>query len=112
MQTINHQELQNMLNDDEELLVINVLPEKSFREHHIPGSENIPVDQDDFVQNVESRAEGRDQQIVVYCANTECDASSRAARKLEDAGFVSVFDFEGGIEAWEQEMHRVATGAE
>lgn len=112
MQTINHEELEDMLNQYEDLLLINVLSNEAFREHHVPGSVNIPVEDDDFVSQVESLAESKEQPVVVYCANTECDASPRAASKLVDAGFSNVYDFAGGIEEWEQAKHRVATGVE
>lgn len=110
MRAINTDQLKSMLDKNKDVLVINVLPPEHFREHHIPDSMNIPVQDDDFVEQVESAASSKDQKIVVYCANTECDASPKAARKLEDAGFTNICDYEGGMEEWEQADQPVATG--
>jgi rhodanese-related sulfurtransferase len=111
MQTIDTDQLKAMIDANEDLLVINVLSEDDFREHHIPQSVNIPVEEGDFVDEVERHVDSKDQEIVVYCANTQCDASPKAARKLEDAGFTNVYDYEGGIEEWEQANQPVATGS-
>lgn len=112
MRSITLPELKTAREADEELLIINVLPPESFHQHHIPGSENFPVEDDDFIDQVEAHVQDKAQPIVVYCADTECDASPRAAVKLENAGFTNVFDFTGGMEEWEQANLRVATGVE
>jgi len=40
--------------------------------------------------------------VVVYCANAECDASPKAAERLEEAGFTDVVDYQGGTQSWEE----------
>lgn len=110
MQTIDIEQLRDKMSKNDDLLLINVLSKEDFREHHIPNSVNIPVEQDDFVEQVQGHSEGKNQEIVVYCANTSCDASPKAASKLEDAGFTNVYDFEGGIEEWEAAKQPVETG--
>ena len=55
---------------------------------------------DDFVSTVDKVVADRTRAVVVYCANKECDASPKAAQKLEEAGFTQVFDYEGGTEDW------------
>lgn len=86
--------------EHEDFVLINVLPREKFNERHIRTSINIPVGSDDFVEQVESVAGGKDRKIVVYCANFDCDASPKAARKLEEAGFSKIYDYEGGTEDW------------
>lgn len=101
MRTIDRDELKRMNETDhEDFVLINVLPRAAFNEQHIRTSINIPVDADDFADRVESVVGGRNRKIVVYCANHACDASPKAARKLEDAGFSRVYDYEGGTEDW------------
>lgn len=101
MQTIDRDELKRMNETDhEDFVLINVLPREAFNEKHIRTSINIPVDSDDFSGKVESVAGGKHRKIVVYCANSDCDASPKAARKLEEAGFDKVYDYEGGTEDW------------
>lgn len=102
MQAINAEDLQDMMSsqNDNDILVINVLTPDSFHNTHISGSINVPLDDEDFTEEVEKIAGGKERMIVVHCASRECDASAKAARKLEDAGFTNIYDFEGGISEW------------
>jgi len=100
MKTITAHDLRRRLDQDHRPLVVDVLPADHYASEHVPGATNVPLGRDDFIESVEDVAEGRDQSIVVYCANTECDLSPKAARALENAGFQDVSDFEGGIEEW------------
>jgi rhodanese-related sulfurtransferase len=86
--------------EHEDFVLINVLPREKFNERHIRTSINIPVAEDDFTGRVESVAGSKERKIVVYCASFDCDASPKAARKLEQAGFSKVYDYEGGTEDW------------
>ncbi|MWJ28552.1 rhodanese-like domain-containing protein [Halomonas sediminis] len=86
--------------EHEDFVLINVLPRDAFNKQHIRTSINIPVKDDDFVEKVEDVAGGKDRKVVVYCANFDCDASPKAAKKLEEAGFTQVYDYEGGTEDW------------
>lgn len=111
MKTINAQQLESMMNADDDLVVVNVLPKKMFDNEHIPETINIPVAEDDFVQQVEDAVESKSDDIVVYCADEECSASPKAAQKLEEAGFTSVYDFEGGMKEWNESGREVAQKA-
>lgn len=80
---------------------IDVLPPEHFATRHIAGSDNVPLGSHDFPDKVEQLTGNRERTVVVYCAGPSCDASAIAARRLEEAGFRDVADFEGGIEAWD-----------
>ncbi len=105
MKRIDAEQLAQMRAENDELKVINVLAPEQFQKRHIPESENIPVDNENFVEQVERASGGRDQPIVVYCASEECDASEKAAQKLERSGFGQVYDFSGGVQAWQDTGH-------
>jgi rhodanese-related sulfurtransferase len=77
-----------------------VLPEDNFNEKHIRTSINIPHEDKQFTEMVEKVAGSKDRKIVVYCASFDCDASKKAAEKLEKAGFDRVYDYEGGTKDW------------
>lgn len=100
MKTMNAHELKRWLDQDKDFTLINVLGEEDFERAHIPGSRNVPVDRDDFERQIERMAGSKDETIVVYCASHDCEASPKAARKLDEAGFREVYDFEGGIKSW------------
>lgn len=76
--------------------VINVLSPKTYADAHIKGSMNIPLKQ------LRTRAGqfDKDQTLVVYCASSTCDASHKAAKILNRAGFHNVFVYEGGMKDW------------
>lgn len=103
MERIDTKRLEVMMQRDDDLAVVNALPEESAREAHIRGTPNISVERDDFVDRVAEVAGGTDQAVVVYCASAECSVSEKAANKLEENGFERVYDYVGGVKAWERE---------
>jgi len=100
MQTLNRKQLKDMLDKHEDIAFINVLHREDFNREHIPGSVNVPYDESDFAQKVEQIAGSKQRPVVVYCASKECNASDKAAEKLEKAGFSKVYDYEGGTADW------------
>lgn len=108
MQTVDTDTLKRWREDpDRELTVVNVLPAEEFAKAAIPGSRSVPVSGSRFTERVEEVAGDRTSTVVVYCAGPECDASPRAARELEQAGFEDVYDYEGGMERWLSAGNRV-----
>lgn len=101
MNTITKSELEEMMKGNEDVLIVNVLPEEYFRKKHIPGSINIPLkDNESLAKEVEARATSKDQRVVLYCAKTDCDLSEKAYRKLEEAGFSKLADYSEGTKGW------------
>ena len=102
MKTIDRTQLQTWLQEGRELTLVEVLDEAAFEQYHLPGAINVPVSDNDFEQNVEQAVPDKTRPVVVYCANTKCDASPRAARKLEAAGYTDVIDYEAGKDDWKE----------
>ncbi len=95
--------------EEKDIRVVDVLAEDHFEKEHIPGAVNIPVGK------IEKYAEdklGKDDLIVVYCANRDCQASPKAAGKLEDAGFKHIFDYEDGLADYKEAGLPLAGGAQ
>ena len=111
MQTISHEELSNKLAINSDMLLVNVLPEDKV-DLTVPGSINIPYNAENFTKEVEEAANGKDKEVVVFCANEQCTASDDAAEKLESVGFSNVSDFKGGIKEWEEGGHDLKSGKE
>ncbi len=109
MQNVSKSQLRQWIDNKQDMLLIDVLPRESFNKQHITGSVSVPLKNNpNFVQDVEVRANSKDQRIVVYCANLQCDASQQAASKLENAGFTNVCRFEEGVEGWFSEVNAAA----
>jgi rhodanese-related sulfurtransferase len=110
MKSLSTEDLRLMIANNQDFVLINVLPEETFRDQHIPDSINIPQDQDNFADQVETAAGGKGAKIVVYCGSFDCDASTKAARKLDEAGFTDVYDYEGGVKAWRESGLMIEAG--
>lgn len=92
--------LKQMMTENPHLIVINVLDESEYDKAHIPGTTNIPLSRDDFVPAVKALVGNTDRRVIVYCSSSDCEASPKAARELENAGFKDVMDFEAGMAGW------------
>jgi len=102
MQSITRDELKRRLDKDRNVKVIEVLPPEEFGTFHLPGAVNVPLMSDDFEQRIRNVAPDQDQTVVVYCKNMSCDASRRAASRLDKLGYHNVFAYEGGKDEWKR----------
>ena len=96
MKTIGLKELQKKI---DEVVLVDVLDEKQYNDFHIQGAINIPY------KKIASEAKDRfekDDEIVVYCSDRECESSKIAAEKLEDMGFTNLWHYKGGKKEWKE----------
>ncbi len=79
-------------------VLVDALPPIAFAATHLPGAVNIPPD------SVDGRAQRRipdlDTEVVVYCANPECESSVEVAARLLELGYRNVLHYAGGKEDW------------
>ena len=106
--TITSEKLKEKIDAGEDLVLINVLTPESFEREHIPGSINIPL-RDINEETVAKLPRGKE--TIVYCGSFECMASPVAAQKLEELGFTTVVDYEGGMADWKEAGYSVEAGA-
>ena len=97
---LSRSELKTWLDQEKDLTLIEVLPQESFREFHIPGAINIPGDQ--LRNRIAEVAPNKDKTVVVYCASPSCTASDRAAELLVEMGYTDVHDYRGGKSHWKE----------
>jgi len=102
MHTLSTPELQRMRKLNNELEIINVLDHQKFEAGHIPDTDNVPLEDAGFEQEVVQMTGGKGKPVVVYCASEDCTASPQAAERLEKAGFTDVYDYAGGTKAWHE----------
>ena len=96
-QTIDHTTLKRKLDTNRDLHLVEVLSEKEFNRLHIPGAEHINFNK---IGKAAKERFSQDDEIVVYCADTECKASPMAAEKFDTFGFTHVYDFVEGKKGW------------
>lgn len=98
MQEISRDGLKTMLNQNH-VELIEVLPPEQYKEFHLPGAINIPLG-DDFDKRIQQAVPDKSGHVVVYCLDAECQASPKAARRMEELGYQQVYDYEAGKEDW------------
>lgn len=97
-QMITREELFNRM--DSGAVLVEALPEKYYRDWHLPGARHMPHDQ--VRQLAPSVLPDRNAQIVVYCASATCQNSHIAARLLEQMGYNDVTVYGGGKQDWSE----------
>lgn len=102
MRDVSASEVHKIIDQEKNAVVIDVLEPESYAEKHVPGSISIPSGEPGFVERVEDKIPDKRTPVVLYCAGPECDASPKAAERLEEAGYQDVREFRGGLQEWEQ----------
>jgi rhodanese-related sulfurtransferase len=99
METITRDELKKGMDQNGDFTLVDVLPEKSYRKFHLPGAINVPVGEG-FDEAIQEAVPDKSRPVVVYCKDSDCPASPKAARRMEDLGYEKVYDYEAGKEDW------------
>lgn len=97
---VTRDELQARLGANAELALLEALPEKYYREWHLPGAKHFPHDQARELAPV--MLPDRSAEIVVYCASRTCQNSHIAANVLRQIGYTNVSVYAGGKEDWKE----------
>lgn len=92
--------LAGLLDRKEELLLIDCRTAGEFKNGHIHGSVNVPLD-----ELASSDLYGKAGRVVVYCASGV--RSLKARRVISEAGVKDVVDLTGGINSWIGEGRKV-----
>ncbi|UXY27153.1 rhodanese-like domain-containing protein [Streptomyces sp. HUAS TT20] len=78
--------------------VLEALPESYYKEAHLPGARNLPLDE------VDTLAPGllpdKQAEVIVYCTGTTCPNSGIAAKRLIELGYERVYTYKDGKEDW------------
>jgi len=77
--------------------LVEVLPASEYKKEHLPEALNIPLD---TLTAATTKALRKDQAVIVYCADYQCDLSARAAWRLESMGFQEVYRYTPGKADW------------
>ena len=99
-QAITREELRIKLSSPNRPVLIEALPEKYYAAQHIPGALHLPHDKVDTL--AASLLPDKSAQIVVYCANRQCNNSHIAAHRLAALGYLNVSVYAEGKQDWEQ----------
>jgi rhodanese-related sulfurtransferase len=99
--TVTAEELLRKIEDGDEFVLVDALAPMVYAHSHLPGAINLPPSNfDPFV--VERRIPDRNAEIIVYCANPDCDDSVVTAQKLQALGYTNVGHYAGGKDEWRE----------
>ena len=94
-------ELHAKLEDRGDFVLVDALAPMVYAHSHLPGAINIPpltIDPD----TIGRRLPDRQMEIVVYCANPECQDSHHTARTLLELGYTNIRHYAGGKDEWRE----------
>jgi rhodanese-related sulfurtransferase/polyisoprenoid-binding protein YceI len=92
--------LQKLLKDDDSQTLLDVLPEWSYQQEHLPGAVNACVYEATFQDKARELIPEKNRRIVVYGTSRNSHASAFAAEKLVLEGYTNVLDYTEGLEGW------------
>ncbi len=95
---IGREELRQKVEGGEAFVLIDALPPIAFAASHLPGAVNISPDAVDGM--AERRIPDLETEVVVYCANPDCESSGEVAARLVELGYRNVKHYSGGKDDW------------
>jgi rhodanese-related sulfurtransferase len=95
---IDRESLWGKIERGDALVVVDALSPLAYAGKHLPGAINLPPDRVDEL--AERRIPDLDAEVVVYCANPECDSSVEVAARLVELGYRNVRHYAGGKQEW------------
>lgn len=98
IQLVTPQEMKSLLELDDVQLVDVRTPEE-YAEGFIENSQNIDYNSPSFDQDITKL--DKTKPVILYCRSG--GRSAKCAKKLKDAGFVKIYDLDGGISKWQHE---------
>lgn len=98
MKKISRDELRDKLILGEKVVLIEALPEKYWRESHLPGA--LQMDHSEVNDKADHLLPDKEAEIIVYCASAECQNSFLAAHTLKGLGYKNVREYAEGKDDW------------
>ena len=95
IQLVTAEEMQE-LTELEDVQLVDVRTAKEFESGFINKAQNIDYNSPTFDNEIEQLDKSKP--VIVYCQKG--GRSAKCAKKMQDAGFVKVYDLEGGLAKW------------
>jgi rhodanese-related sulfurtransferase len=98
LKQIDREELRRKLAGTDRPVLVEALPEKYWRDWHLPCARHLPHDEVDRL--APKVLPDKTAEIVVYCASRSCRNSHVAAHRLAQLGYEDVAVYSGGKQDW------------
>jgi rhodanese-related sulfurtransferase len=99
VEEISADELIRKIEEGADFVLIDALAAMVFAHSHLPGAINVPPSAVDPTR-LAKRIPDRSTEIVVYCANVNCEDSVATAKRLQTLGYTNVRHYAGGKDEW------------
>jgi rhodanese-related sulfurtransferase len=96
---ISREMLKSKMDRGEGFVLVEALSAKHYHSSHLPGAINLPYE---LVYEAEEILMDKNAEIIVYCMNIDCEASTEEARELTQMGYRNVRHYAGGKQDWMQ----------
>ena len=113
-QLVSIDELNGWLSDGKDMVIIDTMPEGSYKDAHIPTAVNaeLPIAMADVTDEqktayIEQLGDDKDKDVVVYCGFVGCARSDVGSVIALEEGFKNVYRLPGGIVAWKEAKYEV-----
>lgn len=103
IESVTPAEMQSLLSMDSVQLVDVRSPEERLQEGYIKNSQNIDYNSPTFAADIKNLDKSKP--VVLYCHSG--GRSAKCAEKLKAAGFIKVYDLQGGISEWKHKGNDV-----
>ena len=84
-----------------DFVLVDALAPMAYAHSHLPGAINLPPSAVGELR-CSKRIPSLDTEIVVYCANPQCEDSHVTAQRLRDLGYTNVHHYAGGKDEWRE----------
>lgn len=101
--TVTADELLRKIESGDGFVLVDALAPMAYAHSHLPGAINLPPS-DVNLEVVARRIPGRETEIVVYCANPDCEDSIVTGQRLQALGYTNVHHYPGGKNEW-RDLH-------
>lgn len=99
VKTINRDQLIKLMGSRVKFKLVDVLDREHYDKEHIKNAISLPLNE------IDEKAEkliDKKEKIIVYCASFECQASTKAVKKLQSLGYQDVLDYKGGLKDYKE----------
>ena len=97
--SITADELLRKIDAGDDFVLVDALAPMVYAHSHLPGAINLPPSAVDPTR-LARRIPDLDTEIVVYCANPDCEDSIATAQRLQALGYTNVHHYPGGKNEW------------
>jgi rhodanese-related sulfurtransferase len=96
--SVSREELRAKIEGGEDFVLVDALAPIAFARSRLPGAINLTPDW--VAERAPRRIPDRSTEIVVYCADVDCDSSVVVAQRLLELGYEHVGHYAGGKRDW------------